>query len=278
MHDESIKEEIWEQASLRLSERSGRSAMPAMSRKFRIPKRSGRVDLSIHEPALTEDNLGLKTWAASYMLSKRLHTFKLPQVTDMLELGSGTGLVGIAAAAVFGCSVLLTDLAEITPNLSRNVEDSRATVRECGGSLDCGILDWSKPHSYRPFLSASGLAEGTETGSQPDSVRKYPVILAADSLYSPEHPRLLVQTIEAWLSPEVTSRVIVEFPIREAYRPELSDFKRRMDSIGLAILEEGEETGYDDWASEGGRSEVRCWWSIWGRITQSNGASSPDII
>ncbi|KAF2493785.1 hypothetical protein BU16DRAFT_540342 [Lophium mytilinum] len=274
IYDDNMKEDIWEEASLRLSERSGRSAMPAMSREFRVPTKSGRVDITIHEPALTEDNIGLKTWAASYMLSKRLHTIKLPQSKDkapprMLELGSGTGLVGIAAAAVFGSSVLLTDLAEITPNLAGNIEDNRAAIEQCGGSMDCAVLNWAEPFTCQSYLRGLGQIEDARNATYNGSSPKYPVILAADSLYSPEHPRLLVQTIDAWLSHESTARVIVEFPFRDAYVPELGDFKTRMASIGLCVLEEGEESGYDDWASEGGRSEVRCWWSIWGRIPES---------
>lgn len=268
--DEGMKEEIWEQASLRLSERSGRSAMPAMTRKFRVPTKRGHIDIAIHEPALTSDNLGLKTWAASYMLSKRLHTFDLPELMDqsgpdMLELGSGTGLVGLAAAAVFGSSVLLTDLAEITPNLSKNVEDNRTAVGRCFGSLSCAVLDWSEPLLCEPYQTEGVKYAPVHSASSP----KFPVILAADSLYSPEHPKLLVQTIDAWLSPKVTSKVIVEFPLREAYMPELSDFKERMTAIGLFIVEEGEESGYDDWGAEGRRSEVRCWWSVWSRMPTS---------
>jgi hypothetical protein len=38
-----------------------------------------------------------------------------------------------------------------------------------------------------------------------------------------------------------------------------------MQQLGLAVVEEGEEVGYDDWeGADGGALEVRCWWSIWG--------------
>jgi D-xylulose reductase len=69
IHDDEVKEEIWNQASFRLSERSGRTAMGALSRDFRIPTATSSFNLSIHEPALTGDDLGLKTWAASYISS-----------------------------------------------------------------------------------------------------------------------------------------------------------------------------------------------------------------
>lgn len=277
IEDDAVKEEIWEQASLRLSERSGRSAMPAISRNFRIPTSSVPFDIAIHEPALTADNLGLKTWAASYMLAKRLHTLQIPQLEgsktlDILELGAGTGLVGIAAAAVFGASVLLTDLPEITPNLTRNVETNREMIESHNGSARTAVLDWSKPRFCQPYPGAAqGDAEdfSAKQAEQPD---RFPIILAADSLYSPEHPRLLVQTIDCWLSLESNASVMVEFPFREAYTPELNDFRQRMAGIGLQVAEEGEELGYDDWGWDGGepsggRGEVKCWWSVWRRKT-----------
>lgn len=276
IQDDAVREEIWEQASLRISERSGRSAMPAISRSFHIPTRSAPIDITIHEPALTADNLGLKTWAASYLLAKRLHIIQLPQpstslAVEMLELGAGTGLVGIAAAAIFHATVILTDLAEIAPNLWRNIEANRKIVKQNNGTTSCAILDWSDPLSCR--MHREGTEPSTESLSVQQSSRPHqvPVILAADSLYSAEHPRLLVQTIEAWLAPQHTARVIVEFPLREAYMPELADFRERMIGIGLHILSEGEETGYDDWGWGAGdirqHGEVRCWWSVWGRKT-----------
>lgn len=273
--NDAVKEEIWEQASLRLSERSGRSAMPAISRSFGIPTPSALFDIVIHEPALTADNLGLKTWAASYLLAKRLHTLHLPQLAgsatlDILELGAGTGLVGIAAAAVFGASVLLTDLPEIAPNLSRNVETNREVIESHNGSARTAVLDWSNPHvcQFYPDVEQSEVESfSTKQAKQPDP---FTVILAADSLYSPEHPRLLVQTIDCWLSLESNARVMVEFPLREAYTPELNNFRQRMAGIGLHMTEEGEEFGYDDWGWDGGeptrgRGEVKCWWSVWRR-------------
>jgi hypothetical protein len=47
-----------------------------------------------------------------------------------------------------------------------------------------------------------------------------------------------------------------------------------MESIGLSILEEGEESGYDDWSGCGADDEdertlVTCWWSHWGRAEKT---------
>ncbi|KAF1988653.1 hypothetical protein K402DRAFT_411547 [Aulographum hederae CBS 113979] len=250
--DENAKERVWEQASLRMSERSGRTGMAAISRSFQIPTSDGPVDVVLHEPALTADNLGLKTWASSYLLAKRLHSMAIPRdengKTTILELGSGTGLVGIAAAAVIGTEVLLTDLPEISGNLQSNVVSNEEMVAMRGGYAQTGVLDWSDP----------GRLIVTQGWPHP---KKFPLILATDSLYSPELPGLLVQTISTWLSRAASARVIIECPLREGFSAEIDDFRSQMSKLGLLIDSEGEETGYDDWGSSNSDSpqEVRCW-------------------
>jgi hypothetical protein len=271
IEDDAAKEDIWDQASARLSERSGRSAMGAMSRKFHIPSPVGSFELTIHEPTMLGDDLGNKTWGTAFLLAQRLHTFDFVkdgslQTPRVLELGSGTGLVGLAMAGL-GHDVLLTDLASIHSNLARNVEDNIEIVRRNYGSASSGILDWGDPTDLRVFTVGT-----PETGDPGVHLhQKFALILAADSLYSPDHPRMLVDTIAAWLSDDDDARVIVEFPYRDAYLPEIKNFRERMGNIGLIILEEGEEKGYDDWRGSGengdedDRAIVTCWWSSWGR-------------
>lgn len=111
-------------------------------------------ELAIKEPPLTGDNLGLKTWGSSYVLAQMLHNIGqtslshlLSPGTDLprppvLELGSGTGLLGLAAAAVWRSHVILSDLPGIVPNLSYNVEKNRQMIEERGGSVVAGALTW----------------------------------------------------------------------------------------------------------------------------------------
>lgn len=219
---------------------------------------------------MTGDELGLKTWAASYLLAKRLHTLQPMRSDDIpklrvLELGSGTGLVGLAMAGL-GADVHLTDLSSICPNLARNVQANSRTISQNSGSAHTATLDWSCPALYESFEDSANTDVAT---SVPD---KFPLILAADSLYSPDHPRMLVESIAQWLSRQDDARVIVEFPYRDAYLPQISDFRQRMMDIGLEIVDQGEENGYDDWGSSTAHGEdededdsalVTCWWSCW---------------
>lgn len=246
-------------------------AMPAMSRVFAVPASSGNeLTLTLHEPSITADNLGMKTWVSSYLLSRRLHNFLesapdlvpsepiTPSTTSTqpgkplraLELGSGTGLVGLAFAALQGKSanVHLTDLPEIVPNLAHNTALNVELLTSTQATVTTGVLDWSVVPSPSPSTD-----------------ERYDVILAADPLYSPDHPRLLVQTIGAWLNKGLHARVITEMPLRNVYLPQVREFRQRMLDLGLAVIEEGEETGYDDWeGADGDVLAVKCWWSIWG--------------
>ncbi|KKY25959.1 putative glucose-inducible sam-dependent methyltransferase [Diplodia seriata] len=266
--DDSVKEDIWEAASIRLSERSGRTAMGAISRKFRIPaaKDGPSEDMEIYEPALTADNLGLKTWASSYLLSRRLWRLaadesSLPGAKDLprhsvLELGSGTGLVGLSAAMVLGTDVLLTDLPEIVENLDRNAVSNGEILDRHNGSAHTAVLDWTDPSCMELSLKAVKEADYQES-------QHFRFIFAADPLYSPEHPGWLAQAILARLSREADARVVIELPLRTAYQPQVEEFLNRMQAAGLKICNEGYETGYDDWGSQGGRKAVRCWWTVW---------------
>jgi len=173
-----------------------------------------------------------------------------PSITDpprILELGSGTGLLGIAAAALYpDASVHLTDLDAIVSNLEANVKANKLLFSK-GKSPSVSVLDWSEP-------------------STADLDCRFDLILASDPLYSPLHPAWLVDTTLRYLDEHKTSRVVIELPLREAYMPEVEEFKKRMVDGGLVLHECGEELGTEDWGDDAshGREEVRCWWGVWG--------------
>ncbi|KAL4955989.1 VPS28 protein-domain-containing protein [Aspergillus filifer] len=255
LETDQLREAIWDAASARLSERSGRTAMPAMSRVFSVPTSSGEeYTLTLHEPSLTADNLGMKTWVSSYLLSRRLNTILeatprlVPSSTTpptsnpahtlrALELGAGTGLVGLSFAALQGknAKIHLTDLPEIVPNLSHNAALNVELLNRTEATVTTGVLDW--------FVTPN---------PPPTAEEQYDFVLAADPLYSPEHPRLLTDTIAVWLSRGLDARVVLEMPLRDAYLPQVQDLRDRMAKIGLAVIEDGEETGYDDWETADG--------------------------
>ncbi|KAK6522655.1 hypothetical protein TWF281_002091 [Arthrobotrys megalospora] len=267
---DDARELVWETASIRLSERCGRTAMPSLDRSFRI---SRDLEIKIHEPTLDGDNLGLKTWGAAYALGKRIAgdgvmraavrtaLFSSREYLDkrILELGAGTGLAGLALAGtvnsvvdlesrqdndeVMGIHVHLTDLPEIVSNLQRNVDLN--THLPPSVKVTTGVLDWR----LQPTAEAQ-------------QEQRYPLVIAADPLYSPEHPGLLSTVVEGWLEQSNTARFIVELPLRKLFGGEVSEFRNLMVKKGLVVLEEGEEDARDDWG-EGGES-MTCWWAVYG--------------
>ena len=283
IEDDEHKEQIWEAASQRLSERSGRTAMGAITRSFAIPlsptipfdkctqntsfdkelsqkhDNSTMVQLTLYEPPMTSDNLGLKTWASSYLLAKQLCSLRqyIPDLAadaSILELGAGTGLVGMAAALVYERHAILTDLPEIVPNLEQNARSNSEAITSCGGTASAAVLDWTRPSEL-------------ELDSFDGSPNSFPLIVVADPIYSSDHPRMLVDAIKCHLSTDENARLVIELPLREAYADERQDLRDRLAGIGLRIIEQGEEVGYDDWSAGQGEelSEVKCWWSVWGR-------------
>ncbi|KAL9584609.1 MAG: hypothetical protein Q9212_002014 [Teloschistes hypoglaucus] len=263
IEEEVIREQIWEAASVRLSERSGRSGLLPDAPFYEVfvipaPDYLESVSITLHEPSLTADNLGHKTWLASFLLAKRMSSLiphlpalqfveddlEPPPNTEIIELGAGTGLVGLAIAAMYPVHVHLTDLPEIVPNLRSNVLTYQRDPKfSSAGTATVGELDWSQ-HA------------GTS---------HYDLVLAADPIYSPQHPAWLVSTIESVLKRDEKARVVIELPLREAYNAEVEELKSRMAKVGLLVIAEGLESGFEDWESAQDPTErikVQCWWAI----------------
>lgn len=236
---------------------------------FENPEYGGAFALTIREPALTGDSLGLKTWGSSYVLARLLHEFSAGPLahllppraypTEILELGSGTGLLGLAAAAIWRASVVLTDLPGILPNLSHNAELNRATIEPRGGRAEAAALTWG----------------GSEDESDPrfsDGCR-FELVLVADPLYDDDHPALLSSAIDAQLGLGPDARVLTMVPQRDDItKGLLSAFKKEMARLdaSLRCIDEGTVPGEDDWGDHGDDDETRrvgFWWGVFKRDT-----------
>ncbi len=151
--------------------------MPEMTRTWSVPASAdlSEIRFDIREPPLTGDNLGLKTWGTSYVIARKLEDFGIQCLDHLftnsrsasassssrsqhperkvLELGAGTGLVGVAAGALWGADVYLTDLADIVDNLLFNIEKNAVTVKQFGGNISSGVLDWRESDKAQDAMS-----------------------------------------------------------------------------------------------------------------------------
>ncbi|PHH67011.1 hypothetical protein CDD81_4406 [Ophiocordyceps australis] len=265
--DSEQQEHIWEVASRRIAERCGRTAMGDVVRRWPLG-REQEIQLVIREPALTGDLLGFKTWASSYVLAQHLprlasaslfrlfdESFGRPAPT-VLELGSGTGLLGLAAAALWKAPVVLSDLPAIVPNLKHNVESNMALVEARGGSLAVGALTWGASGSHQVDDALFG------------KPFQFKIVLAADALYDDNHPALLASAIGQHLAIDAEARAIVMVPERDAATTRLREaLKQAMLDLDSPIFcqEQDELVGEDDWGEDDEAGRVRCWLGVFSR-------------
>lgn len=278
LSDNTSRDHVRDLASQLLASECGRTAAPSMTRTFTIPlvplhsaehKREGArpllheervISVQIHEPTLTADTLGLKTWATSFFLARELQNILSPLFAPLhqqgkgqagreqekgktvntgvtcLEIGSGTGLVGIVAQLMFGFkdTVVSDYLPEILENLERNVSANKAGCR-------VEMLDWTCLHD-------SALVRNNE---------KFQLLLVSDFMYDETHARLVVRTMDELVTR--TGHVLASYPLRTSNADYIHDFKAALQDSCWNIIKQGELHGYDDW---GGDEGVMCHWLL----------------
>lgn len=242
-----IYEQILKEASLRISESCGRAALPSMHRDFQFNNLDKIIRL--FEPSLTADNLGWKTWGSSMILSQIMvendKNFEFDEIIGknktirILELGSGTGLVGLTWAMKWKelqenskytknndirAEIFLTDLPEIVDNLKQNVKENN--LKEW---VHSDVLDWTNPKSFVD-----------KYGDSP-----FDVILVADPIYSPDHPQWVVNMITKFLKPNGICHL--QIPIRDKYATERQVLVDLLKFNKLEVVEQKFEEGHDDW-------------------------------
>jgi 2-polyprenyl-3-methyl-5-hydroxy-6-metoxy-1,4-benzoquinol methylase len=157
---------------------------------------------------------------------------------DVLELGAGTGAVGLVCAQLGARSITLTDRDEATLSLMHNNAqinghyDAAATCEVCVCGLDWGDLSTYMTHRFH-------------------------VVVAADVLYLPEHCAALPAAAAAHLAPG--GLLVVACGLRRAGLMErlveemvALGLSPNVDRRALALEEEGQEGGGDGGGGGGG--------------------------
>lgn len=197
------------------------------------------ASVSIRDVALVEDALGARTWGAAPYLARRLmqqyaHASSVPAKT--LELGAGTGLVGLAWAQWLSTrtpppnvNVTLTDHhATVLANLQFNAQATSIPW------VHVRHLDWQAVYNahHGPLqyhTTAQTVPDDNEQrtriyGNVPSDVR-YDMIIAADCIYDPWHARWIASVAEQHLARPTPGTVQPQLhllmPIRSTHTAEL---------------------------------------------------------
>ncbi|RDX64517.1 Protein-lysine methyltransferase METTL21D, partial [Mucuna pruriens] len=150
------------------------------------PLRSIQSTVAIRQ--LPSEGLSFQLWPAATTLVSLLDRYRadppgspLSAALDgrrrILELGSGTGIVGLVSAATLGGSVTLTDLPHVVPNLRFNADANAGVVGSTGGAVSVAPLRWG----HVDDVEAIG--------------REFDLILASDVVYHDHLYEPLLETL-----------------------------------------------------------------------------------
>eukprot|EP00557_Chaetoceros_sp_GSL56_P009840 CAMPEP_0176480870 /NCGR_PEP_ID=MMETSP0200_2-20121128/2509_1 /TAXON_ID=947934 /ORGANISM="Chaetoceros sp., Strain GSL56" /LENGTH=279 /DNA_ID=CAMNT_0017877021 /DNA_START=146 /DNA_END=982 /DNA_ORIENTATION=- len=147
-----------------------------------------------------EDGTGLNVWDGSLLLARYLE--KNPSKVrgkSVLELGSGPGLVGIAAAILGSKVVILSDLSYALPLMKRNVEFNKNMIysTQCE-TIDCVEINWFSPPDRDTLCEYERFPQ---------------VILIADCVWLEDLVTPLIDTVEKYYNAH-TKEVIMTYQRR----------------------------------------------------------------
>ncbi|XP_064420778.1 protein-lysine methyltransferase METTL21D isoform X2 [Latimeria chalumnae] len=155
---------------------------PEQCFKREIERKDGTF---LHINQFSIGDVGCVVWDAALVLCKYLETKQFNRKRrhaflkkSVIELGSGTGVVGLMAATL-GANVTLTDLPDLQDLLKINITENKHLIT---GSVQAKVLKWGENMSE--FLPA------------PDYV------LMADCIYYEESLIPLVKTLKDLTGPE----------------------------------------------------------------------------
>ncbi|XP_075699442.1 protein N-lysine methyltransferase METTL21D isoform X2 [Rhinoderma darwinii] len=145
-----------------------------------LERRDGAV-LEIRQ--LSSGDVGCVVWDAAIVLSKFLERRQCAEPglyagRSVVELGSGTGIVGIMAATL-GADVTVTDLEDLQDLMKKNIDSNSTLIT---GSCQAKVLKWGE--------------DALEFSPSPDYV------LMADCIYYEESLKPLLRTLRTLASSE----------------------------------------------------------------------------
>lgn len=177
------------------------------------------LSITLRDTTLLADSTGFRTWGSSTLLSQRLasdpstsFSFETPnRPLRILELGSGTGLVGLTTAAIMRLlerpvHIDLSDFEDaVLDNLQHNIKLNADNLDS--STLSVRRLDWYN------FVSGA-LPPAEEQSAAPDG---YDYILAADVIYEPLHVEGVLSTVVHLLRLDEAATLHLVLPLRPTH-------------------------------------------------------------
>lgn len=195
------------------------------------------VDLTVVIRQLPSQGLSFQLWPAATTLvtlldEHRRHPSTSPlsptisalsdgpnrRPLNVLELGSGTGLVGIVAAATLGAKVTVTDLPHVIPNLQFNANANANVSTANGGIVHVAPLRW-------------GEADDVEKVG-----REFDLILASDVVYHDHLYEPLVKTLQNLLLGDGQGRMVMVMAHLRRWKKESAFFKKAKKVFEVEVL------------------------------------------
>lgn len=196
-------------------------------------------------------SVGLQVWKAEMVLSDfvmhKMCTSSEFNGIISLELGAGTGLVGILLSRV-ARTVFLTDHGnDILDNCAKNVH-LNSEVFSHQGSVHVRELNWMNP--WPPIVSLGNSSASQERYSWKSSelkeVQRASVLLAADVIYSDELTDAFFHTLKRLVP--LGSKKVLYLALEKRYNFSLNDLDvvaNGYSHFRSYIMEEGEHQRFD---------------------------------
>ena len=248
----------------------GRGCAGVMSRPWTLynPPNGEPIEIRIREPDITTSDLGWKTWGGSLLLTRLILMGRIEiarSIDSVMELGCGTGLVGLSLGKITASNTHIT-MTDFHPGVLANAEVN-VSENNLNDKISVEKVDW---FSYLP-RHASYDSSAAINGP------KYSIILAADVIYNNDHAESIPYVVAAHLkrSPESVFHCVL--PLRPQYRSEVTLFETAMRNAGFVLGSEPMDIW--EWevdatpanrasviSDEGELNDPMCRFGVWYRV------------